>query len=70
MRANRPSGTEGGEAGIMARVDGSNAKETFALFKDWDSTKDYIESAVCRNIQRIPCGEQGQEPVCQPAGPS
>ncbi len=58
LRANRPSGTEGGEAGIMARVDGSNAKETFALFKDWDSTKDYIESAVCRNIQRSLAGSK------------
>ena len=42
----------------MARVDGSNAKETFALFKDWDSTKDYIESAVCRNIQRSLAGSK------------
>ena len=28
------------------------ARETFALFRDRDSTKEYIESAVCRNIQR------------------
>ncbi len=58
LRASKPSGAESGEAGIMARVDGSNAKETFALFKDWDSTKDYIESAVCRNIQRSLAGSK------------
>jgi len=52
LRANKPSGAEGMEPGIMARMDGSGARETFALFKDWDSTRDYIESAVCRNIQR------------------
>lgn len=28
------------------------AGETFALFRDKESTKEYIESAVCRNIQR------------------
>lgn len=27
-------------------------KETFALFRDSQSTQEYIESAVCRNIQR------------------
>lgn len=27
-------------------------KETFALFRNKESTKEYIESAVCRNIQR------------------
>ena len=58
LRANKPSGSDSGETGIIARMDGSNAKETFALFKDWDSTKDYIESAVCRNIQRSLAGSK------------
>lgn len=32
--------------------------ETFALFRDRESTKDYIESAVCRNIQRSLAGSK------------
>lgn len=58
LRATRPSGPDGAQAGLMARADGSGARETFALFKDWDSTKDYIESAVCRNIQRSLTGSK------------
>ena len=32
--------------------------ETFALFRDRESTKDYIESAICRNIQRSIAGSK------------
>lgn len=46
LRAGKQAGgTEGGQ-------EETGPKETFALFRDRESTKEYIESAVCRNIQR------------------
>ena len=41
-----PGGVQGGE------------KETFALFRNRESTREYIESAVCRNIQRALAGSK------------
>lgn len=36
----------------------SEDKETFALFRNRESTREYIESAVCRNIQRSLVGSK------------
>lgn len=36
----------------------SDDKETFALFRNRESTREYIESAVCRNIQRSLLGSK------------
>lgn len=41
------AGKHGSSAG-----DQGEEKETFALFRNRESTREYIESAVCRNIQR------------------
>ena len=46
LRAGRQAG------GTDGSKEETGPKETFALFRDRESTKEYIESAVCRNIQR------------------
>lgn len=47
-------------AGKSREVSGSLSedKETFALFRNRESTREYIESAVCRNIQRSLVGSK------------
>lgn len=47
-------------AGKHKEVSGgrSEEKETFALFRNRESTREYIESAVCRNIQRSLAGSK------------
>ena len=43
LRAGKPAG---------GQEENSGPRETFALFRDSQSTREYIESAICRNIQR------------------
>ncbi len=53
LRAGKHEGAHGGLGGVQ-----TEEKETFALFRSRESTRDYIESAVCRNIQRALAGSK------------